>query len=114
MRTIWSVLSVSQAFHAYLCASVQVSTGKEPYLHHTSLFQLQDAVVAGERPALSSPIFHEAPAGYGSLLAKCWHAHAEQRPSIQVVREELEGMLHTLPAGCTTDDSECKSRGNEN
>ena len=86
----------------------QCCTGLSPYMHHTSLFTLETAVVAGERPPLTHPAFSETPAEtqrtqqdsspsdtptrLRELVAQCWHAQADQRPSIQVVLGELMNM----------------------
>ena len=58
----------------------------KPWAHCTSKFDIIDAVLAGERPAISST----CPRIYAALMRDCWQQQPQRRPTFAEVVKVLE------------------------
>jgi serine/threonine protein kinase len=64
-------------------------SGVDPWVG-VSERQVYERMRAGTRPALSDGVRQRCSAEYVALMNRCWAVQAEQRPSIELVYEELQ------------------------
>ena len=87
----------------------EIATRQLPFQEIKFNSQVEDAVMAGRRPALPTA----ACRGYQTLIAVCWHQDPAMRPSIHEVVRQLELLLQTNAGrdeavAVVEDDSETK------
>jgi hypothetical protein len=63
----------------------EVLTRKEPFAGRNFMGVSLD-VLEGKRPQIPS----DAPSEYARIMRKCWHAHADKRPTMEAVVAFLE------------------------
>jgi hypothetical protein len=85
--TSYSLAADSYSFGMCL---YELAERRAPFDHLTSRFDIVDAVLRGDRPAVVCPLLtHEQPA-YRALLEKCWAAQPERRPAFAEIVDTLE------------------------
>ena len=68
----------------------QVLRSKVPFRDMGKKAYLQEVVFGGKRPAIDK----SWPAGFSSLLQKCWHADKDVRPAFSQVVADLDALIH--------------------
>ena len=69
-----------------------MQTCQLPFFHYKFQYQIEDAVLAGERPSISKNCRQD----YKQLITDCWHNNPKERPTIREILNELKDIQSTL------------------
>lgn len=75
--------------YSFGCVVFELYMRKRPWDEHVTLIETIDAVNAGQRPKLKGNI----PRALRDLVTRCWAHVPADRPSMTMVREELESIV---------------------
>lgn len=83
--------------YAYSLVCFELVTQRRPFEEYNSPMQMAKAVVAGERPTLSSQEMDDPETEVlRSLMMACWNDEPAERPSFEEIVKELEGLSNTV------------------
>ena len=97
----WELITRRQAWRKHDLTSSRPKQRNRADAEDTALTyeQIRDAILEGTRPRFDPVHDHDVPADLQQLIARCWHAEVKQRPTMEVVVEELRAVQHSLLHG---------------
>jgi hypothetical protein len=69
-----------------------MQTCQLPFFHYKFQYEVEDAVLAGERP----PIPMDCREDYKHLITACWHNNPKERPTFKEILNNLRYIQSTL------------------
>lgn len=77
--------------YSFGCVVFELFMRKRPWEEHVTLIETIDAVNAGKRPVFASKC--KIPRALQELVTRCWAHVPTERPSMTMIREELESLV---------------------
>lgn len=77
------------SFRSFAIVMWEIWTRQFPFAQYRFDYQVEDAIVSGERPATPA----DCPRDYRQLMMDCWQHNPEHRPTFVVIAQRVDLLL---------------------